>query len=173
MNIGDKAKQILSAVAPYLGTAIGGPFGAMAGSILSTALGTPAGDAKAAEAALLNASPETLLAVRKGEQDFTVRMEELGIKREQLVFDDRANARAREIQVRDNTPRILAYVLIGGTMLVIVCTLMGWTRAESVTAGTLIGYLISECKAALQYYFGSSSGSEKKTDTLSEIAKMP
>lgn len=173
MNLGDKAKQILRTVAPMLGTAIGGPFGAMAGSILSAALGTPAGDEKAAEAALLSATPEALLALRKADQDFAVRMKELGIEESKLVYDDIANARGREIAVRDTTPRNLAYLVIGFTGIVILATMLGLTKVETALAGTLIGYLVAECRSALTYYFGSSQGSKDARDTIAEIAKMP
>lgn len=173
MNLGDKAKQILAAVAPILGTAIGGPFGTMAGTLLSEVLGTPAGDEKAAEAALLKASPETLLAVKNADQAFAVRMKELGIQESQLAFNDIANARAREIAVKDTTPRNLAYMVIGFTGLMIAATMLGYTKVESALAGTLVGYLVAECRSALTYYFGSSQGSKDKDEAIADIAKMP
>lgn len=171
MNLGDKAKQILGTLAPMLGTAIGGPFGALAGAALSQALGTSPDDGKATEAALLSANPDTLLKVKQAEQDFTVRMKELGISEDKLVYDDIANARAREIAVRDNTPRNLAYLVLGFAGACIAATLMGFTKVDSALAGTLIGYLVAEARSALAYYFGSSKGSKDKDDAIAEIAK--
>lgn len=173
MNLGAKAKQILATVAPLLGTAIGGPFGTMAGTLLSEALGTPAGDEKAAEAALLSASPEALLALKNADQAFSVRMKELGIEESKLAYDDTANARAREIAIRDNTPRNLAYIVLGFAGACIAATLAGWTKVDSALAGTLIGYLVAEARSALAYYFGSSKGSKDKDDAIAEIAKQP
>jgi hypothetical protein len=173
MNFGDKAKQILASVAPLLGTAIGGPFGTMAGTLLSQALGTQPGDAKAAETALLAASPEILLQVKQADQNFAIRMEELGIQRESLVFQDIASARAREIAIKDNTPRNLAYLVLSFAGVCIAATLAGWTKVDSALAGTLIGYLVAEARSALAYYFGSSQSSKSKDETLSEIAKQP
>lgn len=173
MNFGTKAKQVLGAIAPMLGTAIGGPFGTMAGTLLATALGTPEGDEKAAETALLSASPDILLKVRQAGQDFLVRMKELGISEDKLVFDDIANARAREMAVKDTTPRNLAYLILAFAGVCIGATLMGWTKVDSALAGTLIGYLVAESRSALSYYFGSSRGSKEKDDTLAEIAKQP
>lgn len=171
MNFGQKALQVLKTVAPTLATAVGGPFGTLAATAISAALGTPSDDSKAAETALLAANPDTLLALKKADQDFTVRMRELGISEDQLVFQDIANARAREIAVRDSTPRNLAYLVIGFTGLCIAATLSGWTKVDSALAGTLIGYLVAESRSALSYYFGSSKGSKEKDDTLAEIAK--
>lgn len=173
MNLSDKAKQILAAVAPVLGTAIGGPFGTLAGAAVATALGTPPGDDKAAEAAITGGSMEALQKLREGDHAFEARMAELGIQREQLVYQDIANARAREIAVRDTTPRNLAYLVIGFTGACIVATLAGFTKVDTALAGTLIGYLVAEARSALAYYFGSSSGSKDKDDALSTIAKMP
>jgi hypothetical protein len=173
MNFGQKALQVLKTVAPTLATAVGGPFGALAATVISAALGTPAGDSKAAETALLSATPDTLLALRKAEQDFTIRMRELGIEEDKLVYDDIANARAREIAVKDNTPRNLAYLVLGFAGACILATLAGWTKVDSALAGTLIGYLVAESRSALSYYFGSSQGSKSKDQALEDIAKQP
>lgn len=173
MNFSDKAKSVISAVAPLIGTAIGGPFGALAGTFLGKILGPQGGDDKAVEAAIATGDPEILLRLKQANNDFQAHMTELGISEEKLGYDDIANARAREVAVRDQTPRNLAYALVGGTLVLITCVMMGWAKAESVTAGTMIGYLISECKSALQYYFGTTIGSKDKDATLATIAKMP
>lgn len=170
MNLGSIAKQVLGTVAPTILTAIGGPFGALAGGILHAALGT-GGDEKAVDTALSAASPDTLLKVKQAEADLQAKLTELGIQREQLVYSDIANARAREIAVKDMTPRNLAYLIIGFTGLAIAATLAGWTKVDSALAGTLIGYLVAECRSTLTYYFGSSQSSQAKDATLAEIAK--
>lgn len=175
MNLGDigsKALQILKTVAPLLATAVGGPFGPLAGAAISAALGTAAGDSKAAETALLTATPDQLLALQKANQDFQIQMKQLGISEEKLTFDDIANARAREIAVKDCTPRNLAYLIIAFTGACIAATLVGLTKVDSALAGTLIGYLVAECRSTLTYYFGSSQSSQNKDATLAEIAKQ-
>src|ERR1700681_4643027 len=108
-NFTDKAKQVLSTIALTLGTAIGGPFGTLAGLLVSKALDTPTGDDKAAETQLLQASPDTLLKLKQAELDFQAHMKELGITEEKLIYDDNASARQREIAVHDRTPAVLAY----------------------------------------------------------------
>lgn len=173
MSFSDKAKAILGTIAPLVGTAIGGPFGALAGAALSKALGTAPGDDKAAEAAILSASPEVLAQVKAAEEQFQVNMKQLGITEEKLTFDDIANARAREIAVKDSTPRNLAYLIVCFTGACIAATLAGWTKVDSALAGTLIGYLVAECRSTLTYYFGSSQSSQNKDKDLADIAKMP
>lgn len=173
MNFGQKALQVLRTVAPTLATAALGPFGPLAGGLISAALGTAAGDDKAAETALLTATPDQLLALTKANNDFQVQMKQLGITEEKLTFDDIANARAREIAVKDATPRNLAYLIIGFTGLCIAATLAGWTKVDSALAGTLIGYLVAESRSTLTYYFGSSQSSQNKDATIASIAKQP
>lgn len=174
MNLGQKALQVLKTLAPTLATAIGGPFGTVAATILTAALGTPSADEKAAESALLNASPDTLLKLRQAEQDFTVKMRELGISEEKLVFDDVANARSREIAVRDWTPRILAYLVI-----TLGAALEGWVithgvpqGVDGVLAGRILGTIDAAIMLVLGYYFGTSASSRAKDETLATIAKQ-
>jgi hypothetical protein len=174
MNLGQKAKQILGTLAPMLGTAIGGPFGALAGTALSQALGVAPEDSKAAEAALLSASPDILLKVKQAEQDFTVRMRELGISEDKLVFEDIANARGREIAIRDNTPRVLAYlVTIGffGTLAFLLVHGKPETGGDALLV--MLGSLGTAWAGIMTYYYGSSVGSKTKDEALSKIAQTP
>lgn len=96
-------KQILRAAAPMLGTALGGPFGAVAGKLVAEALGNP--DAKADEIAhaLAVASPEQMLQLKKAEQDFQARMSELGYTNTAQLAQlaaDVAKAEAQELSKR-------------------------------------------------------------------------
>jgi hypothetical protein len=173
MSFSTKALQVLKTVAPTIAMAVGGPFGPLAATAISVALGTPEGDTKAAETALLSATPDALHALRKSEQDFTVRMRELGISEEKLVYDDIANARTREVAVRDSTPAILAYaVTVGffGTLAFLLWHGKPETGGDALLV--MLGALGGAWASIVAYYFGSSSSSARKDATISQIAKQ-
>ena len=162
----DKAKEVISAVAPTLGKALGGPLGGLAGNMIAAAIG--GGDQKAAEDALLAQSPETLLALRKSEQEFAVRMRELGIEESKLAYDDVKDARA---MARLNMlPQIvIASTFIGGYFLVLLALLFG-TLEVSESAKNIVDTMLLVLGGAipmiLQFFFGSSVGSREKTALL-------
>lgn len=177
MNLGDKAKQVLAAVAPILGTAIGGPFGAVAGTLVSKVLGTDPTDDKATETALLAATPDQLVALKKAEEDFQVQMKQLGISEEKLSFDDTASARAREVAVKDHTPAVLAYGITVGFFAVLGYMMVHGAPATNGGGGEafliILGSLGTAWAGVISYYFGSSAGSVQKDKTLADIAKQP
>jgi hypothetical protein len=167
MNFVDQAKQILATVAPTLGTALGGPLGGVAGTFLSKALGVQPGDQAAVEKVLLGGDPQTMIALKKAELDFQAHMEELGIQREQLAYQDTANARAREMTVRDWTPAILAYGITAGFFGTLGFML---TAGKPAVGGdallVMLGSLGTAWAGVIAYYFGSSSGSAVKDQLL-------
>lgn len=81
-------------------------------------------------------------------------------------FKDRADARAREVGVKDATNKVLAFVIIGAFVCLVAATLLGLAKVESALAGTLVGYLSAKAEQVLAYYFGSSQGSAQKTELL-------
>lgn len=167
----DAAKEIISKVAPTLGTALGGPFGALAGTVLSKALG---GDPKAAETAILSGNPDALLQLRAAEMEFQAKMKELDLSEEKLAYDDKASARAREIAVKDATPAVLAYgVTLGffGTLGYLLVA--GKPDHGGDALLVMLGSLGTAWAGVIAYYFGSSTGSKAKTDALTKIAAMP
>ncbi len=170
MNLGQTALQVLKTVAPTLALAVGGPFGPIAAAAIHAGLGTA--DEKGADATLVSATPEQLLALKKAESDFQTQMKALDISEAKLSFDDTANARAREIAVKDSTPRILAYIIV---MLVI--GLEGYilfsgkpTAVDPVILGRVMGTLDSALMLVLSYFYGSSVGSASKTEAINQIA---
>lgn len=174
MNLGDKALQVLKTIAPLLGGAIGGPFGALAGTALSSILGTKPGDDSATATALLTATPDQLLALKKADNDFQAQMKQLGISEEQLVYTDIASARAREIAVKDWTPSVLAYgITIGFFSVLGYVMTAGIKQIGSGQGGEaillMLGSLGTAWAGIISYYFGSSVGAQKNAET---IAKM-
>ena len=78
MKLGGILKNVVGAVAPTLGTALGGPMGGMAANMIAEVLGVP-NTPKAIEKAMAEATPEQMLELKKAEQDFEVQMKELDV----------------------------------------------------------------------------------------------
>lgn len=170
MNFGQSALHVLKSVAPMLATAALGPFGPLAGATISAALGTDGGDSKTAEAALLNATPDQLLALKKAEQDFQVQMKQLDISEEKLSFDDTASARAREQVVKDKTPMVLALGITAGFFGTLGFMLINGKPATGGDALlVMLGSLGTAWAGVVSYYFGSSAGSASKTDAINKV----
>lgn len=169
MNFGQAAKSVLATVAPLLGTAVGGPFGGLAGSLLAKALGTS--NPKDMEAAITSTDPDILLKLKQADTDFQERMKALDISEEKLSFDDTANARQREIAVKDKTPEILAYLITIGFFGILSYLLVEGKPAQGGDVMlVLVGSLGTAWTGIVAYYFGSSAGSAAKTDAINKIA---
>ena len=162
---------ILKTVAPWIGTAISGPLGGMAVEAASGALGLSDKTTDALKTALSGATPEQMLALKNADQKFALDMQKLGFDHlealEKAGNDDRGSARQREVAVRDRTPMILAYgVTIGffGVLAVIMfCSIPNTSRD---VLNIMLGSLGTAWTGVIAYYFGSSSGSDAKTQII-------
>lgn len=171
MKLSDRAKQIISAVAPTLGATLGGPLGGLAGNILAKTLGADPSDSKTVEDAILSQSPEIIANIRLAEIDLEKAAQANEIELERVNAGDRANARAREIATGDWTTKILAYTVVGSFCALVFAVLFHQVTAESTIAGAVIGYLSAKAEQVIAYYFGSSAGSKAKTDALTNLAQ--
>jgi len=168
-DFGDKTKQVIATLAPTLGTAIGGPFGALAGTVLASALGT--NDPKAAETAILAGNPDVLLKLKTAELDLQAKLADLGVQEHQLAYADTDSARKREMTVKDLTPMLLAIGITLGFFGVLGFMLvMGKPPAGGDALLVMLGALGGAWANVVAYYFGSSAGSTAKSETLAKIA---
>ena len=102
-------KALLKSITPTIATALGGPLAGVATQVLSKALfDRDDGTEEELKAVLTQPDPDTLLKVKEADQAFTAKMEELGIKLEEVHAADRKDARAREVALKDHTTKILA-----------------------------------------------------------------
>ncbi|MFZ3071899.1 MAG: hypothetical protein WA162_01505 [Thermodesulfobacteriota bacterium] len=89
---------------------------------------------------------------------------------ERVFMEDRKSAREREIAVKDKTPAILATVsFIGffGILLIMMFVEIPPTAKDPLLI--MLGALGAVITGITQYYYGSSSGSNKKSEMLERL----
>ena len=168
MNWSD-LKPWVAKIAPTLGAALGGPLGGAAGSLVAKALGTSETTPEAIQKALSGAtlSPDALAALQVAEQEFKIKMSELGYQSEKdleaLAVDDRKSARDRQVQMKDQMPAILAVALTVGFFGLLSYLLKWAPPAENKDIlNILLGSLGTAWIGAMQFFFGTTSGSRAK-----------
>ena len=166
MNIGD----VLKTLAPTVASALLGPLGGAAVSALGGIFGiSDATQEKIADVITSGRMTSDQVAQIKAlELQYQNDEKERGFRYAELEFKDRDSARGREVQTKDSTNKILAYSIVGAFIAMVGAALLGYAKVESALAGTLVGYLSAKCEQVLAYYFGSSRGSEAKTDLLAK-----
>lgn len=172
MKLSDRAKQVISSVAPILGATLGGPLGGLAGNVLAKALGVEPTDDKAMENAVLSQSPESITKIRLAELELQKQAQENDLDLERINTQDRASARERQVRLADHTPDVLAFLLTAGffgTLLFIL--IYGVPKEGGEALLVLLGSLGTAWTGMIAYYFGSSSGSKSKTEALVSALK--
>ncbi len=157
-------KDLLRNTLPTLAVALGGPFGPAAAKAIGTALGKP--DAKESDIPgivndALGVDPEVILKLKQVDNEFKLQMEKLGVDLLQIDAADRASARAREVEIKDSTPKILAFAVVALAFAAEAWLLVRGQpmNLEGVVLGRVMGTLDAALIMVLSYYFGSSSGS--------------
>lgn len=173
--------DVLKKSFPYISAAasLGGPLGVMAANAVGAAIGankTPTATAEGISNAIASAlaDPAQRAALIQAEQQFQLQMAELGYKDSEelasIAASDTANARSREIAVRDWTPKILAFLVVSLCFLGegVYFTHGAPANAAPELIGRILGTLDSALILVLGYYFGSSRGSDRKTELLAQ-----
>jgi len=158
MKIGGLLKNVVGAVAPTLGTALGGPMGGIAANMISEVLGVP-NNPKAIEKAIEDATPEQMLQLKKAEKDFEIRMKELDVDVFKLEVADTQDA--RKTFSRDWTARIVGVSVVGGFMgYIFLVTLQPPEQNSEALINLVLGYLGGLASAVISFYFGASNKSD-------------
>jgi hypothetical protein len=183
MSAWDSALNVVKTLAPTIATALGGPLAGGAVTALESVFGiTPKPDATTDDrqsslaAAISGATPEQLAAMRAKDQDYALAMAQAGFKDTEtlasLSVQDRVSARTMQVSTKSLMPPVIGSAIILGSLGAAAAILSGRVdyanTTEATMVGTVIGYLFSEAKAVLSFYFGSSQGSEQKTQLLAQ-----
>lgn len=162
-------KSVLGSVAPLLGTAVGGPFGAMAGKLLGQALvGDENASEKQIQQALATADPATILKVKEAELKFQATMKELDIKEVDLHLKDTQNARDMAIKTTLVPQMVLSAIFITGYFILVFILFSGQIKIDDSIrdmSNILIGVMTANIPSIMQFWFGSSHGSKTKSSS--------
>ena len=152
-------KNLLSTIAPALGSALGSPLGGAAVSMIAEKLGVP-NNQKAVEKAIQQATPEQLLELKKVEKDFEVKMKELEVDVFKLETQDVQNA--RKTFASDWTSKFMGLLVICGFLgYIFLVTLQPPEQNSEALINLVLGYLGGLASAIISFYFGASHTKDK------------
>jgi len=167
-------KGLIGAVAPTIATALGGPLAGAATSAISQAVfGKPDASEDELNKALSNATPETIAAIKKANNDFQVRMKEMDIDLEKINAGDRDSARNRAIAQNDKSPIYIGAIIlcIWGFINIFLLMTSKPPVIGDMVLGRILGMIDAATLAFLYYIYGTSQGSSKKNDTINNLLK--
>lgn len=152
-------KNVVGAIAPTLGSALGGPLGGQAASVVAKVLGCDP-EPKAINNAIQSATPEQMLELKKAEQSFELQMKELEVDVFKLETQDKQDARSRFS--KDWTARIIGIAMVGGFLgYIFLVTLQPPEQNSEALINLVLGYLGGLASAVISFYFGASNSPDK------------
>ena len=152
-------KNLITTIAPALGSALGSPLGGAAVSMIAEKLGVP-NNQKAVEKAIQQATPEQLLELKKVEKDFEVKMKELEVDVFKLETQDVQNA--RKTFASDWTSKFMGLLVICGFLgYIFLVTLQPPEQNSEALINLVLGYLGGLASAIISFYFGASHTKDK------------
>ena len=175
-NVADVISKVAPAAEGLLAT-FGGPPGLVAAGAIKAATMAFGLDETAKPDELITAistDPQAALKLVMANQNYTLEMRGKDIEELKAWLGDRENARGRDVEIikggKSNTRANLMLLCAFGAVIVIaVCLASGYVIRGSDIAGFLIavgGMFARNIGTAFDFEFGSSKGSEIKTDLL-------
>ena len=157
----------LKQIAPTIATALGGPLAGMAISAVSKAIGVD--EDKVGDLIKDNKlTADQIAQVKLAELELQKQANELGLNFAKLEVDDRKSAREMQATTRSIVPPALAAIVTVGFFGILVMMLLGKVDSNNPAILMMLGSLGTAWTGIIAYYFGSSAGSQAKTDLLSK-----
>ena len=146
----------------------------MAATAISDVIGLPvAPTKKAIEQAVTTATPEQLQAMQQADQDFAAKMQALGFghveELERIAAGDRDSARKANVTGGTHWSLfwlsiLLLVVSLGAEALVLF---KGYpSGVPDIVVGRVLGLFDAVAMLVLSYWYGTTSGSQQKTELL-------
>lgn len=158
MDFKSLGKTLLATVAPTVAGALGGPGASLAVNGLEKIFGFTPGQSVPEQLsdAIAGATPEQQMQLKEMELNF--RLESL-----KTEYADTASARSMAVATKDNTQRILAYLIVAMTCLGEGYMLVHGAPVgiDQVVLGRILGTLDAALTLVLAFYFGATHSSNK------------
>jgi hypothetical protein len=157
----------LKQIAPTIATALGGPLAGMAVSAISKAVGVDEDKVQdLISSNKLNA--DQVAQLKMAEIELAKQAQELGLNFEKLAVEDRKSAREMQATTRSRMPPILACAVTIGFFSIVVMMFFNQIDSNNPAILMMLGSLGTAWTGIIAYYFGSSAGSQAKTDLLTK-----
>lgn len=171
-------RELIRTVAPWIGTALGGPLGGMAVEAAANALGISEKTTDAVKQALSGVTPDQMLALKKADQEFALQMQALGFKQvtdlEAIAAGDRADARKMQVNSPSPVPALLSIAVTAGYFGILVGMMLGKLQVNDSQALLLmLGSLSTAWGAVMAFWFGTTRDSGRKTELLAQSSPPP
>ena len=159
----------IKTVAPMIGTAIGGPLGGMAVGMLAEKLGVQEKTINAVTNAISETklTPEQVSSIRQAEIEFQKFLGQNKIDLERINMENTQGARQMHIANKSKTPEILSFVITIG-FFGILAYMLTMNAKPSEALLIMLGSLGTAWAAVCNFWFGSTSGSARKTEMLAQ-----
>jgi hypothetical protein len=164
----DNLLTLLKATAPALATAVAGPLGGAAVSMIADKLGLDDKTVEGVTKALI-ADPEKLNKLKEMELEFA-----------KIDAQDRDSARKREVEmakadvhfITKNITSILAIGTVSGALVMTsLIFFVDFPDSQENIIIFVLGSLFGIATQVISYYFGSSQGSKEKTEEIKGMMK--
>jgi hypothetical protein len=157
----------LKQIAPTVATALGGPLAGMAVSAISKAIGVDEDKVQdMISSNKLNA--DQVAQLKLAEIELAKHAQELGLNFEKLAVDDRKSAREMQATTRSMMPPILASAVTIGFFGIVVMMFFNQVDSNNPAILMMLGSLGTAWTGIIAYYFGSSAGSQAKTEMMAK-----
>ena len=157
----------LKQIAPTIATALGGPLAGMAVSAISKAVGVD--EDKVQDMISSNKlSADQVAQLKLAEIELAKQAQELGLNFEKLAVDDRKSAREMQATTRSMMPPILASAVTIGFFGIVVMMFFNQVDSNNPAILMMLGSLGTAWTGIIAYYFGSSAGSQAKTEMMAK-----
>lgn len=180
---------IVGRAAPIVGTLLGGPAGAAVGALVASALNVP-NDPDAVNVALAG-NPDAMVRIKELQTNARLQLEQLAVTAENNRLQAAGAQYAAEAADRDSARQLaakqpndmvrpaLTFVMLGGSLFVVVAVLIGWATeaikdpVASLTIGMVLGLWLGMTKEVMGFWFGMTRESQKQNAIVTDFAVQP
>lgn len=156
----------LKTIAPTIATALGGPLAGMAVSAVSKAIGCDPEEVQdIISSGKLNA--EQVASIQLAELELKKQAQSMNLDFAKLIAEDKKSARDMQIATRSWIPPVMALGVTCGFFGILFGLMYGQIQ-HAPQIDIMLGSLGTAWTGIISFYFGSSAGSQAKTELLSK-----
>ena len=165
----------LKTLAPTVAAALGGPLAGAAVTAIGSVFGVDAPTTQKLQTAIAEGmmTPAQVVQIKELELKYKQMEQDGKFKFAELEFKSTQGARDMQVATRSNIPGTLAVIIVTGFFTILVLMMLGILKVSDQQALLiLLGALSAGFGAVLNFYFGSSHGSQSKDVLLAQSSPM-